>query len=312
MDQLAAIRHFNRIYTPKIGALDDSFLGSGLPLPAARLLFEVGPGGATVRDLRRKLGLDSGYLSRLMRRLEADRLITLTHDPADRRRRVCRLTALGRRRWERLDSRSNEIVADLLDPLTTGQRDRLANALSAAARLIGASTVTFESVDPASLDANTALMSYFDELDARFPGGFDRSDAGSGASTMTAPRGTFLVALTEDGAVVGCGGVHAHDDDTAEVKRMWIHAAWRGAGLGRRLLVALEQHAAALGYTRVVLDTNAELIEAIAMYESAGYSPTEQYNDNPYAQRWFTKSLDTRQNRAGGGGALAARPGNGV
>ena len=56
------------------------------------------------------------------------------------------------------------------------------------------------------------------------------------------------------------------------------------------LLVALEQHAAALGYTRVVLDTNAELIEAIAMYESAGYSPTEQYNDNPYAQRWFTKS----------------------
>jgi DNA-binding MarR family transcriptional regulator len=82
MGQLAAVRRFNRIYTPKIGALHDSFLGSGLPLPAARLLFEVGPDGATVRDLRRRLGLDSGYLSRLLRGLEADRLIALTKDPA--------------------------------------------------------------------------------------------------------------------------------------------------------------------------------------------------------------------------------------
>ena len=111
---------------------------------------------------------------------------------------------------------------------------------------------------------------------------------------MTPPRGTFLVAFADDGTVVGCGGVQAHDDETAEVKRMWIHPEWRGAGLGRRLLATLEQHCTALGYTRVVLDTNATLTEAIAMYESAGYSPTEQYNDNPYAQRWFTKHLADR------------------
>lgn len=293
MDQLAAIRRFNRTYTPKIGALGDSFLGSGLPLPTARLLYEVGPDGVTVRELRRKLGLDSGYLSRLLRSLEADRLITLTDDPTDGRRRVCRLTASGKRRWARLDARSDEIVTDLLAPLTTGQRERLVNALSTAALLIDASSVVFHEVDPASPDATAALMSYFDELDARFSGGFDRSDAlGEGVSTMTSPRGTFLVAFADDGTVVGCGGVQAHDDITAEVKRMWIHADWRGAGLGRRLLAALEQHGAALGYTRVVLDTNATLTEAIAMYEAAGYAPTEQYNDNPYAHRWFAKRLN--------------------
>jgi DNA-binding MarR family transcriptional regulator/GNAT superfamily N-acetyltransferase len=293
MDQLAAIRRFNRIYTPKIGALGDSFLGSGLPLPAARVLFEVGPDGVTVRDLRRRLGLDSGYLSRILRSLEANRLITLADDPADRRRRICRLTAAGERRWTRLDARSDEIVADLLDPLTTGQQERLADALATAALLIAASTVAFHEVDPTSATATAALMSYFDELDARFPGGFDGSDAvREGVSTMTPPRGAFLVALADDGTVVGCGGIQALDDTSAEVKRMWIHAEWRGAGLGRRLLAALEQRCAELGYTRVVLDTNATLTEAIAMYETAGYSPTKQYNDNPYAQRWFAKPLN--------------------
>jgi DNA-binding MarR family transcriptional regulator len=299
MDQLATIRRFNRIYTPKIGALDDSFLGSGLGLAAARVLFEVGPAGATVRDLRRTLGLDSGYLSRILRSLEANRLVTLHDDPADRRRRICRLTAAGKRRWSRLDARSDEIVADLLGPLTTGQRQRLAEALATAALLIGASTVRFQEVDPGSSDATAALTSYFDELDARFPGGFDRSGAvGEGVATMRPPGGTFLVASADDGTVVGCGGIQTHDDATAEVKRMWIHAEWRGVGLGRRLLAELEQHCAALGYTSVVLDTNATLTEAIAMYEAAGYSPTKQYNDNPYAQRWFTKPLNHPQKRS--------------
>jgi ribosomal protein S18 acetylase RimI-like enzyme len=73
---------------------------------------------------------------------------------------------------------------------------------------------------------------------------------------------------------------------------MWIHSEWRGAGHGRRLLAALEEACAELGYARVVLDTNVTLTEALAMYEAAGYSPIERYNQNPYAQRWFTKATE--------------------
>jgi DNA-binding MarR family transcriptional regulator/GNAT superfamily N-acetyltransferase len=300
MDQLATIRRFNRTYTPKIGALDDSFLGSGLSLAAARLLYEVGPNGAAVRDLRVRLGLDSGYLSRLLRSLEQHGLVSVLDDPADRRRRVCRLTPTGRRRWSRLDARSDEVAAQLLEPLTAGQRSRLADALEIAELLIRTSTVAIELVDPTGDDATTALSAYFDELDARFPDGFDRRDAlGVGASTMSAPGGALLVAVADDRTVVGCGGIQPHDDDTAEVKRMWIHPDWRGAGLGRRLLVELEQRCVALGYTTVVLDTNATLTEAIAMYEAAGYRPTEQYNDNPYAQHWFTKPLSGATSSSG-------------
>ncbi|MFN3219374.1 MAG: GNAT family N-acetyltransferase [Acidimicrobiales bacterium] len=292
MDPVATIRRFNRTFTPRIGAFDDSFLGSGLPLAAARLLFEVGPDGAVVRDLRTRLGVDSGYLSRLLRHLEEHGLVSVVDDPADRRRRLCRLTPRGERRWQELDGRSDEVVADLLGPLTPSQRRRLVEALATAELLIRASTVAFEEVDPNGAEATTALTVYFDELEERFPDGFDRSDAlGEGASSMSAPRGVFLVAKAADGTTVGCGGVQPSGDTTAEVKRMWVDADWRGAGLGRRLLGELEQACVARGYTQVVLDTNATLTEAIAMYESAGYHPIEQYNDNPYAQRWFAKAL---------------------
>ena len=90
------LRRFNRTYTQRIGALDESFLGLGLPLGSARLVFEVGEAGATVRDLRARLGLDSGHLARQLRRLEDDGLVRVAPDAEDRRRRTVRLTAKGR------------------------------------------------------------------------------------------------------------------------------------------------------------------------------------------------------------------------
>ena len=129
------------------------------------------------------------------------------------------------------------------------------------------------------------------ELDARFPGGFDPGDAAtSDVAGMTPPRGSFLVARS-DSAVVACGGVQPHADHVGEIKRMWVDPTWRGLGLGRRMLAALEEEVRRLGYATVYLDTNATLTEAVAMYDRAGYHPIERYNDNPYAQRWFAKAL---------------------
>lgn len=153
--------------------------------------------------------------------------------------------------------------------------------------------VTFDRVDATGVEARAAMTSYFAELDARFPGGFDAAGAFADDAGIVAPPGGAFVVVRDgdDGRVVGCGGLQRIDDTTAEIKRMWIDASVRGRRLGRRLLDHLEATAAALGYGRVVLDTNATLTEAIAMYTSAGYEPTERYNDNPYAQRWFTKRL---------------------
>ncbi len=278
----ATLRRFNRTYTQRIGALDDSFLGTGRPLGVSRLLFEVGPTGATVRDLRDRLGLDSGYLTRLLQRLTDDGLVDVRPDPDDRRRRLVTLTEIGTREWRLLEDRSEELADRLLAPLTPRQRERLTSALATADLLVRAATIRLQEVDPTSPAALDAVGRYVAELDRRFPDGFDPGEPDH--------AGTFLLA-TSDGSPVAYGGVRALTTETAEVKRMWVHEQWRGAGLGARMLRELETLAARLGHTRVVLDTNGTLSEAIAMYDRAGYTRIARYNDNPYAQAWFEKRL---------------------
>ena len=290
MSETQVLRRFNRTYTQRIGALDESFLGLGLPLGAARLVFEIGEAGATARDLRSRLGLDSGHLARQLRRLEDDGLVLVAPDPGDRRRRTLRLTPKGRALLRRLDDRSEQLAERLIAPLTGRQRQRLTDALSTADLLVRAATVDLRRVHPAEPAAATAVQHYFRELAERFPTGFDPGES-SADEGMAPGSGAFVVA-TSDGEPVACGGVRALGPRTAEIKRMWVHPGWRGAGLGSRLLRHLEEVAVELGHTEVRLDTNGTLVEAIAMYDRAGYRRIERYNDdNPYAEAWFAKDL---------------------
>ena len=289
----ATLRRFNRTYTQRVGALDESFLGLGWPLGASRLIFEIGDRSTTVRDLRERLDLDSGYLSRLLRRLGRAGVVDVHPDPADRRRRLVTLTPEGRRVRRELDRRSEEHATAMIAPLTERQRERLSEALATADLLVRAATVQLRTVTPSDPAATEAVGRYFAELDARFPTGFDPGDATAGDTVaMSPPRGVFVVA-TSDGEPVACGGVQEIDDRVGEIKRMWVHPDWRGAGLGSRMLAHLEDQAGRLGHRTVRLDTNGTLVEAIAMYERAGYERIERYNDNPYAQAWFAKDLET-------------------
>lgn len=288
-DAAAVVRRFNRTYTQRIGALDDSFLGTGRPLAVSRVLFEVGVGQPlSVRTLRERLDLDSGHLSRLLRRLEREGLVMTTTDPADRRRRLVELTPTGRAAYDDLERRSEERSGALVAPLTRRQQERLAEALATADLLVRAATVQLREVtadDPAAI---TSTARYLAELDARFPSGFD-------PGTPDAPEAdaTWVVA-TSDGVPVAHGGIRPAPGlgrATAEVKRMWVDDSWRGAGLGSRMLRHLEALAREHGHTRIVLDTNGTLREAIAMYERSGYDRIERYNDNPDAEAFFAKDL---------------------
>ncbi|HEX3514155.1 MAG TPA: bifunctional helix-turn-helix transcriptional regulator/GNAT family N-acetyltransferase [Trebonia sp.] len=294
-DPVAVVRRFSRSYTQRIGVLDDSFLGLGMPLGPARLLFEIGvapataSGPLTTQTLRERLGLDSGYLSRLLRRLEEEGLIAVTPDPGDRRRRQVSLTEAGRERWKELERRSDDQARLIVDPLTERQRERLARALSEADLLVRAATVRFEPADPASPAARDVVGRYFAEIGRRF--GFDPSDEPEqDALLLVPPTGVFVVALS-DGEPVACGGLQAIAPHVGELKRMWVHDDWRGAGLGSRLLRHLEDQARQLGHDTVRLDTNAALAEAIAMYRRAGYRAIDRYSDNPWATHFFEKRL---------------------
>ncbi|WP_029252515.1 bifunctional helix-turn-helix transcriptional regulator/GNAT family N-acetyltransferase [Paraoerskovia marina] len=290
-DQTAVLRRFNRSYTQRIGALDDSFLGSGMPLGTARVLYEIGTGVDMVAALRARLDLDSGYVSRMLRRLESDDLVVVAQDPADRRRRTVALTSGGQERWDAIEASSGRRAAGLMEPLSPRQRERLTAALREADLLVRAATVDLRPVDPEDPRAVVAVGAYVDELNRRFSEGFDAARATrEDAVSLRPPRGVFLVAVS-DGDPVACGAVRTIGPGVAEIKRMWVDATWRGAGLGSRMLRRLEEEAARLGDSVVRLDTRGELSEAVALYERAGYRPVERYNDNPDAGLFYEKAL---------------------
>src|SRR5437763_16406731 len=142
------VRRFNRVVTERVGALNDRFLGRPRPLGEGRLLWEVGLDGCEVRLLRSRLGLDSGYLSRLLRSLEKAGLIEVVSGTADRRIRVARLTAAGRRERRTLDRRSDKLAQSLLAPLGAEQQERLVAARRDVERRLTGASVEIRPVYP--------------------------------------------------------------------------------------------------------------------------------------------------------------------
>jgi DNA-binding MarR family transcriptional regulator/GNAT superfamily N-acetyltransferase len=285
------VRRFNRTVTQRIGVLNDEYLARRRPIGASRLLWEIGPAGSDVRSLRARLELDSGYVSRLLRSLEDDRLVKLVPDGADRRVRTVHLTKAGRTELELLGRLSDDLAWSLLEPLTTDQRSRLIEAMGTVERLLSAGMVRLEIEDPTSEDAQFCIRSYFAELDSRFESGFDpQQSISASAAELKEPAGLFLIARLRD-EPVGCGALKMHGREPADIKRMWIAAGVRGLGLGRRILEELEHHARRRRIRTLRLETNRSLNEAIGLYKSAGYREVESFSDEPYAHHWFEKVI---------------------
>jgi DNA-binding MarR family transcriptional regulator/N-acetylglutamate synthase-like GNAT family acetyltransferase len=288
---VAQVRRFNRTVTQRIGVLEDAYLSRDRPLGQARLLWEIGSGSSEVRSLRSRLDLDSGYLSRLLRALQADGLVVVEADEADGRVRTVRLTPAGLAEVAELDRRSDERAAAILRPLNPRQRERLVAAMGEVERLLVASMVAVAVVDPRHPDARACAQAYFAELAERFEGGYDPALAISASDDeLTLPKGLQMVA-TLHGDPVGCGSLKLKSDGSAHLKRMWVSPAVRGLGLGRRLLAELESEAVALGVRTLRLETNRALTEAIGLYRAAGFREVPAFNDEVYGDHWFEKAL---------------------
>jgi DNA-binding MarR family transcriptional regulator/GNAT superfamily N-acetyltransferase len=288
--QLQGIRRFNRLITQRVGALEVDYLRRGRPLAEARLIFEIDAGGADVRALRGKLGLDSGYLSRLLQSLKAQGLAAIAKGEADGRRRRVSLTRKGRAERAVYDRLSDDLARSMLGALDASAQGRLLAAMGEVERLIGAGSVKVAAESLGSANARVCLDAYFHELAARFEGGFDRTNDHARVDDMTSPTGLFLIARLE-GDAVGCGGFKRVDKTTGEIKRVWTAPAARGMGVARRILRTLEAAARERGLKTLRLDTNRALTEARALYRSEGYEEVARFNDNPYAHYWFEKRL---------------------
>ncbi|MFH0516743.1 GNAT family N-acetyltransferase [Streptomyces sp. M41] len=293
-EHVTAFRRFNRYFTRRVGVLDDHYLGQDRPLGEARLLFEIGD-GASLRELRSRLGLDAGYLSRMAKALEGQGMVRLGAHPHDSRVRMIELTPAGRVEVEEQNRRAGATAAGLIEGLSETQRAELVRAMTTTQRLLRLAGITVDLVDGAAPHARACLDAYAADIDERFPEGFDKADLVR-PEEVSGDAGAFFVAR-EEGRPVGCGALRRLAPGVGEIRHVWVHPEARRLGLARRLLDALEQEAGARHFTVVRLDTHAALTEAQAMYRACGYTAIPAYDDNVYASHWFEKRLRPEDGR---------------
>lgn len=288
---IAIVRSFSRTVTQRVGSLTDRFLGRDRPLAEARLIFEIGAAGQDVRQLRARLDLDSGYLSRLLRSLEGQGLVRMASSDRDRRVRKALLTEAGLAELAALDRGGDALARSLLEPLGAEDRQRLVRAMAEVEHLLRLASLDIVLEDATHRDAQWCLRQYFSELDRRFRQGFDvERSLSADPEELRPPRGAFLVARL-DAEAIGCGALKCLEPGVASIKRMWISPDYRGMGFGRHILQALEAQAKDLGVSLVRLETNRDLGGAAAFYRRNGYRQVPPFNEDPYADFWFEKRI---------------------
>ena len=285
MHDVAQVRRFNRTVTQRIGALSDRFLERGRPLGAVRMLWEIGQEGSEVRALRARLELDSGHGAGCS-----------TRSRPTGSSRSCRARPTGacapcgdRGRAGRVGDpqrRSDELAQSLLAPLSDRQQRELVSAMGVVERLLVAAAVRIRVVDPADDDARSCIRRYFAELDRRSETGFDPANGVQVAPEEVRPPAGALLVAYQGAEALACGAVRHGGGAVSEIKRMWVSETMRGLGLGRRMLAELERCAAEAGARVVRLDTNHNLVEAIALYRASGLR-----RDRPLQRRALRRPL---------------------
>ncbi len=285
------VRQFNRATAVEIGALEESFLSRGRPLGSARVLNAIGHGMQNVADIRKTLKLDTGLLSRLLRGLEGEGLIETHPHPADKRGRIAVLTPAGQTEFALYEELSDQRATQILARHKNAQR--LLDAMDILALAFAKDSIEIIEADPTSEASVYCMTSYAQEVSQRMNLEFDLAKSGAPDldAGMKRPKGVFFLAMLET-RPLGCVGIKGDGSSTGEVKRLWTLPAARGLGLAKNLMAAAEDAALELGMTHLRLDTNrAALPEAAAMYQKAGWTEIDRFNDNPYPDMFFEKQI---------------------
>jgi len=298
-ERVARVRAFNRFYTNVIGLLREGLLRTPYSLTEARVIFEVAQRGVTqVADLRRDLDLDAGYMSRILARLEADRLIARERSPADARRQLIRLSDQGRVAFEMLDQRSAEEVEKLLARLSDEQQRRLIGAMGTIQWLLAGvhppKTVTLRPLTSGDYGwvVHRHGVLYAEEC------GWDESFEALVAEIVAEymqhrdrERESAWIAEV-DGEPAGSVLCTKREPDVAQLRLLLVEPWARGGGVGTRLVDECVAFARQAGYERIMLWTNDVLDDARRIYERAGFTlkdtePHHSFGRDLVGQNWW-------------------------
>ena len=287
-----AIREFSRFYTRTVGALEDGYLHSSYSLAEARVLFELGQRAETdTAELRQGLGLDPGYMSRLLSRLESDGLVVRTRSRTDARRQSLTLTPAGRAAYEVLDKASSDDVERLLARLDRTDRDELVASLRTIQQILGdrqpPGTVVIRPPRAGDLgwivEAHGRLYAEEYGYNASFEALVARIVADFADSDDHLRQAGWIAEV--DGRRAGCILCTRADDTTAQLRTLLVTPQARGLGLGSRLVDECLRFARQAGYLRMKLWTNDILDGARRLYVRAGFTLDEQAPENNFGKQ---------------------------
>jgi DNA-binding MarR family transcriptional regulator/GNAT superfamily N-acetyltransferase len=292
-ETVARVRGFTRFYTRRLGVLQEALLGSEFNLPEARIVYEIALGQRlTASDLASDLDLDAGYLSRLLKGLEQRGFLTRNASETDARQSILKLTAKGRKQFEKLNTRSDLEVGKLLEPLGASGRKALRTALATAKGLLGDSSrqfhCNFRDLRPGDMGWIIHRQALLYAQEYGWDNTFEAMIAKVGGEfieTFDAKCERAWVAEIDE-RIVGSIFLVEKSKTVAKVRLLYVEPDVRGQGIGRRLVEACIAHAQKLGYKRITLWTNDVLTAARTIYQATGF---ELVHSEPH--RSFGKDL---------------------
>lgn len=281
-DRALTVRRFNRFYTRLMGLLHEHLLASAFSLTEVRILYELAHRPAlTASDLCRELGLDAGYLSRVIAGFEKKGLVEKTRSPADGRVTQLELTEAGRATFQPLEDASQREVVAMLEKLSVPEQRQLVSAMGEIESLLQEERVpNYILRDPQPGDMgwvihrqgalyaeeygwSTEFEALVAEIVVKYMRDYD-------------PASDRCWIAEKDGKIVGSVFLVRHDERTAKLRLLYVEPSARGLGIGRRLVEECMRHARLLGYRRMVLWTNAGLDAARHIYDKAGFALVEE------------------------------------
>ncbi len=282
-ERVAALRAFNRFHTRWAGAFEANLHGTSWSLPEARVIYELGSGVGAVAELRSTLGMDAGYLSRLLARLEAAGAISRGKVDGDARRQSVELTATGRKAFRELEDEARALGRFVLDRLNEAEQVDLVDAMGRVRTLLGDERAGMRTVvlrGPRAGELGWILMRHGDLYQREYGWGFGfealcAKVLADFAADHDAAREACWIAEV-DGAPAGSILCVADDRSTARIRLLLVEPSARGLGVGTRLVEECVAFARRAGYGRLVLWTNAPLTSARRIYDRLGFVQTHE------------------------------------
>jgi DNA-binding MarR family transcriptional regulator/N-acetylglutamate synthase-like GNAT family acetyltransferase len=304
-DRISAVRAFNRFYTRRVGLLGADYLGSTFTVTEARVLYELANrDGPTATDIGRDLGLDAGYLSRILAGFTRRGLLHREPAADDRRRRHLALTDAGRSAFAPLDSRSHDEIGYILGELRSTAQDRLVDAMRTIEQVLEPQRQTAAPYlirQPRAGDMGWVVhrhgVIYADEYgwDARFEG-LVAGIVARFVERLDPARERCWIA-ERDGATVGCVFLVRRSKTIGQLRLLLVEPEARGLGIGARLVDECVRFARQAGYRRVMLWTNDVLVAARRIYEATGFQLVEEEAHHSFGHDLVGQIWELRLNR---------------